>query len=279
MRYKIILSLLLICPPVTFSQNKGDKDNENLLKSKYECSYLVRFINDTISMTNGREDWFILNIGDDCSFGYFYYAYYIDSLLTNNVKLFTDMIHNAISSGTTSTFYSSFLYPSKLYKDNNKNIIIVCDYISRYSYYYEDSLTLQTWKIEEDTMTIAGYVCQKAVCDWRGRSYEAWFTSEIPISEGPWKFNGLPGLILYLYDTKRHYEFELVEFKKTEEIINLESNTHRSFRFSTQKIERKEFLRVKFGKRGEFIESTEMEKVGLNYEPVSFNYSYLELDY
>ena len=276
MRLKIILALLLICLPVTFSQDKG---NENLLNPKYKCSYIVRHINDTISMTNGTEDQFILNIGDGSSFGYGYLAYYSDSLLRADHILWTERFGNAVRSGAMSTLSSSHLMRAQLYKDYNKNIIIVRDNISSYSYNYEDSLTSQVWIIEEDTMTIAGYVCQKAVCDWRGRSYEAWFTSEIPISEGPWKFNGLPGLILYLYDTKRHYEFELVEFKKTDEVINLELFTSRPFRLSTRKMERKEFLRVKFGKRGEFITSTEMAKVGLNYEPVSRNYSYLELDY
>ena len=275
MRFKIILALLLICSHFTFSQDKG---GENLLKSKYKCSYLVRHINDTISMTKGTEDHFILSIGDGSSFGYGYLAYYSDSLLRADHILWTERFANIVRSGALSTLHS-WLFKTQLYKDYNKNIIIVRDNISSNSYNYEDSLTSQVWIIEEDTMTIAGYVCQKAICDWRGRSYEAWFTAEIPVSEGPWKFYGLPGLILSLYDTKRHYEFELIEFKNTDQKINLESFTSRPFRLSGKKIERKEFLSVKYGKRGELIVSSEMAKIGLTYKPVSRNYNYIELDY
>jgi len=58
------------------------------------------------------------------------------------------------------------------------------------------------------TATVAGYLCRKAVCSFRGRVIEAWFSPDIPINNGPWKFGGLPGLILKLYDIDRLKVFE-----------------------------------------------------------------------
>jgi len=66
-------------------------------------------------------------------------------------------------------------------------------------YIYEDNTNIK-WKLLDEFKNISGYKCQKAATKFRGRNYEAWFTSEIPLSFGPWKFNGLPGLILEVYD-------------------------------------------------------------------------------
>jgi GLPGLI family protein len=76
------------------------------------------------------------------------------------------------------------------------------------SFHYIDDIGGQDWNLHEDTATVAGYLCQKAVCSFRGRIIEAWFTPEIPINNGPWKFGGLPGLILKLYDTDKLKVFE-----------------------------------------------------------------------
>jgi GLPGLI family protein len=65
-----------------------------------------------------------------------------------------------------------------------------------------------SWELLPDTLTVAGYPCQKARCFFSGRHYEAWFTTAIPVSDGPWKFSGLPGLILKIQDTQKHYQFE-----------------------------------------------------------------------
>ena len=48
----------------------------------------------------------------------------------------------------------------------------------------------------DSVMTILGMECHKATTKFRGRVWEVWFTEEIPISLGPWKLGGLPGLIL-----------------------------------------------------------------------------------
>ncbi|MFY1045776.1 GLPGLI family protein [Chryseobacterium sp. GP-SGM7] len=44
--------------------------------------------------------------------------------------------------------------------------------------------------------------------------YNAWFTNEIPISEGPYKFSGLPGLIVKIEDTKKQHIWELKGIEK-----------------------------------------------------------------
>lgn len=66
-------------------------------------------------------------------------------------------------------------------------------------YVYKDFVNLN-WNLVAEFKDISGYKCQKATTKFRGRNYEAWFTSEIPLSFGPWKFGGLPGLILEIYD-------------------------------------------------------------------------------
>lgn len=70
------------------------------------------------------------------------------------------------------------------------------------------------WTLESDTLIVCGYTCKKAITTYFGRNYTAWYTPEIPISEGPWKFFGLPGLILKVEDDREHYSFECISIEK-----------------------------------------------------------------
>ncbi len=56
------------------------------------------------------------------------------------------------------------------------------------------------WNLHNETKKIGNFRCQKATITFRGRHYTAWFTNEIPVRYGPWKFQGLSGLILEVYD-------------------------------------------------------------------------------
>ena len=76
--------------------------------------------------------------------------------------------------------------------------------------YYTENLPLFNWQIESETATICGYECIKATCHWRGRDFTAWFTPDIPVEYGPWKFGGLPGLIMKVSDDDGIYVFEAV---------------------------------------------------------------------
>ena len=80
------------------------------------------------------------------------------------------------------------------------------------NYRYEEPVPQFDWKYEDETREVMGYECRKATTRWRGRDWTAWY-SEIPVSAGPWKFNGLPGLILRLEDSKGEHMFEAVDSK------------------------------------------------------------------
>ena len=87
-------------------------------------------------------------------------------------------------------------------------------YLNRYDCWHTEAYPLQQWEISSDTLSVCGYFCQKAVCRFRGRDFVAWFAPGIPVSYGPWKFGGLPGLILKIYDTDSLYIFECVHIEQ-----------------------------------------------------------------
>ncbi|GHA48564.1 hypothetical protein GCM10007103_31850 [Salinimicrobium marinum] len=109
-----------------------------------------------------------------------------------------------------------------VFKDIPKNKISYTLKILRDELRYEEDKGLFEWEILPETRTIQGYESQKAKTVFRGREYTAWFTTEIPISDGPYKFSGLPGLILQLSDSENHYVFEIVQFQSLEEPLSLE---------------------------------------------------------
>lgn len=84
-------------------------------------------------------------------------------------------------------------------------------------YYYEEPLTELQWQIGDSTKNILGYECQQAVTDFRGRHWTAWFTTEIPIQEGPWKLRGLPGLILEAHEASGQHSFTVEGIERSDE--------------------------------------------------------------
>jgi len=102
--------------------------------------------------------------------------------------------------------------------DSNSKKIFFFDIISNNNFLVEDNYPNFIWDITSETKNIAGYSCIKATTSYRGRTWVAWFTPQIPISFGPWKLCGLPGLIVEAYDTDNKYTFKPVkiEFKKND---------------------------------------------------------------
>lgn len=84
------------------------------------------------------------------------------------------------------------------------------DKIAGKQIYYQEDRPIK-WEITNVVEQQNGYPAQKAVTNFGGRVWTAWFTKEINISDGPYKFSGLPGLIVKLEDDKGDYKFDLVK--------------------------------------------------------------------
>ena len=69
------------------------------------------------------------------------------------------------------------------------------------------------WSIKKEKKIISTFSCQKATTTYKGRDWVAWFTSDIAINDGPYKFNGLPGLIIEIGDKKNEHIFKIVQIK------------------------------------------------------------------
>ena len=91
----------------------------------------------------------------------------------------------------------------------NKEVSLIENVGSKQIYYLEDRNI--NWKISEDFMDLNGQKTQKATTNFGGRTWTAWFATDIKISDGPYKFYGLPGLILKLDDSSGDYKFTFLK--------------------------------------------------------------------
>jgi GLPGLI family protein len=95
-------------------------------------------------------------------------------------------------------------------KDKKNQKTTFKDRIGRDVYTYEEDRPIN-WKISSETTKIGEYKVQKAEADFGGRKWTAWFTTDLPYQDGPYKFGGLPGLIVKAEDDKGEYSFDLMK--------------------------------------------------------------------
>ena len=105
-------------------------------------------------------------------------------------------------------------------KDKASQKTIFKDRIGRDLYSYEEDRPLN-WKMSSETTKIGEYKVQKATTDFAGRQWTAWFTTDLPYQDGPYKFGGLPGLIVKVEDDKGDYSFDLMKNYKIPEMATL----------------------------------------------------------
>ncbi|MCU7614419.1 GLPGLI family protein [Chryseobacterium sp. GMJ5] len=101
-------------------------------------------------------------------------------------------------------------------KDKKYQKTFYRDRLGRDQYSYEEDRAL-TWKIFPETTKIGEYKVQKAETDFGGRKWTAWFTTDLPYQDGPYKFSGLPGLIVKAEDSQGDYSFDLMKNYKISE--------------------------------------------------------------
>lgn len=77
------------------------------------------------------------------------------------------------------------------------------------------------WKILPEKQKVGEYNAQKATTTYGGREWIAWFSTDIPFQDGPYKFYGLPGLIVKLEDTTGSHIMTLVGNKKIQTEVSI----------------------------------------------------------
>lgn len=115
--------------------------------------------------------------------------------------------------------------PVQIYKRKSDNTIISCLVYGDYLTTSQNIREFEKWEITTETSEVLGYKCTKALTRYGGRTYTAWFCPDIPISDGPWKFYGLPGLIMKVEDAEHIFSFEAIGIEKFDDaVIVLDSN-------------------------------------------------------
>ena len=152
----------------------------------------------------------ILEIGNNCSY-YSNYGYYRrDSII--NVDFpngLTNLEHDKVWKKTRPKYDLSILK----YKNEGKLAGFDCILMDYYT--YEEPIPQMKWTLLPESEDICGYKCYKAITNFRGRQWEAWYTDEIPLNNGPWKLGNLPGLILKAQDITNDHIFEALAVRKS----------------------------------------------------------------
>ena len=149
---------------------------------------------------------------------------------------------------------------------------------------YSEPIPALQWKIEGKDSVIAGYHCQAATTSLRGRQWRAWFTLDIPVSDGPWKLCGLPGLILRATDEQGYFDFDCTGITSIEiPPIELAKNSYVSctpeeaFKMEQERRENPlAFLNRQFGGQQQFPDELVRKADRSNNEEAKKKFTYIE---
>jgi len=119
---------------------------------------------------------------------------------------------------TVGGFVPPTITPIFYFNKKNNNLIFQSD-VAFQKIITKDILSDLKWEIKKETKKIGKYNCIKATICFREINYIVWFTPEIPISYGPWKFRGLDGLIMEVYDENNNYHISIERIKITKDCI------------------------------------------------------------
>ncbi|WP_157759835.1 GLPGLI family protein [Chryseobacterium piperi] len=193
MSKNIFFLTLIFLSSLLFSQQKN-----------YSFGYRLEYVPDSTNVLNTRMENFTLFVENGKS--YFVSDNFIkrDSI----IKTFSNL-QNLNFSNTPNTRFKSVLI-----KNKEKNSLTFYDNVLKYFFSYNESPRFE-WKLIDEKQKIGTYSCFKAETEYGGRKWTAWYTKEIPFQDGPYKFNGLPGLIVKISDSENNFTYELSSIKKS----------------------------------------------------------------
>lgn len=171
-----------------------------------EVEYNKKMVRDTLN----RENDFIseavrLRIGKKTSMFYSPKELWYDSLSCNQELKTQVFLQYSRSKGKLSA--PAGFYKERVYKNHPAGKITVFNRFDLAHWTYSEDWEKPQWELMDSTKLVLNLPCQLAISHYRGRTWYAWFTIDIPISEGPWKLCGLSGLILEAHDEKSDYHY------------------------------------------------------------------------
>lgn len=195
----------ILCASLGLSLSLSAQQN-NTFPTDYECLYEYKVTNSK-SITDTYTT--ILQIGRDCSCFMDYTAFQSDSVNATPQASDEDIKKYQMQEMKNSSFFDQTVLQNHPQGEMSVYSVIPPDY-----YMYKEKLCPIQWSLSNETDTVCGYVCQKATGEYGGRKWVVWYAPEIPTTYGPWKFCGLPGLVMRAYDTENIHRFEAITFRK-----------------------------------------------------------------
>ncbi|MEL7119788.1 MAG: GLPGLI family protein [Bacteroidota bacterium] len=119
----------------------------------------------------------------------------------------------------------------------------------------KDEVHPMKWKLEAESKKIGPFTAQKATTFFRGRTYEAWYTLEIPIPNGPWKMGGLPGLVIEFIDSEKIFGLRLIKIENIEDQWNIDTPNQKEYK----EISPEEYNQLYFKQLDEFFKFKEAQ--------------------
>jgi len=179
---------LILVFAVVYTNSNGQHNDTIILSVLYKVNLLNngRILQDScqLDITKNKSHFYSLNE------------------VYNNIKLEEPAILSTIQNGliTAESLKIKQTINKKILKDRDSNLITVIEKIgfekNNYYAYTKSGLSNNNWTLLNDTIIIGSYLCHKAIKKIDTTEIVAWYTTEIPINEGPLLNYGLPGLIL-----------------------------------------------------------------------------------
>ena len=192
------------------------------------CTYKLEYQPDTLN-NEKKIEYMLLTISKSFSKFESKYSYLSDSIIAS--PIFDQLSLNALGK------YAVTNFKYKIYKMYKTKTTDYYDIIGQKVYHIKQPYDVIQWKISNESKKIADFTCRKATTSFGGRQWIAWFTSEIPVSDGPYKFMGLPGLIIEISDNRSQYVFTSINIKKQIKNIQIDypKNTVSTTKFDYNK--------------------------------------------
>ena len=118
----------------------------------------------------------------------------------------------------------SFCFMPQVWTDYPEGQVTVRDAIPPSIYETQEKRKPIKWTLNDNTLTVAGYLCKTAVCQLHGRKWTVCYAEDIPTTAGPWKLCGLPGLIVEAVSDDGLHRFTLTELQHATAPIFYETN-------------------------------------------------------